>query len=493
MVLLLLLALQDTETVPRGIYLVPFEEYVKAQQTAESDSKGAKEMIDRVFGSKINTRDRKILLAGPNVVANRAVDFFPHQARGRISMYLASKAPDADSAGKLVASAIADFKASADAGVKSSEKLLAAAEDAQRKLGKPAPQPPRPGPPPAVKTSDPAKEGPAEQAFREAWFKMIEIHRFKSARDLVETKGSGLPADKRREFVAETEDHCKKFVRDAQDEFLKAMELNSRPMILRGLRPAEFERQFALPPEGEVIGTYPALDWSRKEAKALDRLRQAPQRGKLEEILPALDLVLAGMNEAEPLERTAENRWLRESWQIASGYVEEILRGIVSQARESSPEARVQLRQSADRVRARWSDAISKIPREAMTRNGAFGRPKQMQTIMEEFPVDPSDVDRADLDACFTADSPDQALTDVISSLSHVREQEGARISRDASRKLLTTLIAATSFRDLLAGKTPEEVTRGVGDLGKALTQAGGPIDAGRWGPKIEKIFTSFQ
>jgi hypothetical protein len=489
--LLVLFAAQETETVPKGqvhreAYALALEEVQKAQQSADNDPKGALDVIERVFNNpKISTKDRRLAFTGPGGTVLRTVDFFPHQARGRIQLYLAGQAKtDPQAASKLLAAAITDLKASVDAGVKSSEKLLAVAEESQKKLKmvKP-PDPPRESP----------KETAAEQSFREAWFKMIEDHRYKSARDSIDSKGGVLSPEKRRDFSLQTDEHCRKFVLEAQEEFVKAMENHPKPADLRGMNALDFARKFSVPAESEMVGTWPALEWSRKERAAFERLRQTEAHARLEEATPVLELLLAQMVGTEPLERSGENRWFKASNITGYRYLEEMIRGLIASAREGSPEARRAARDAAEKLRGRWSVSIAKLPRDFMTRNGVHDHSKPIALLMEEFPVDPSDLDKMDVDACFTADSPDVALEGMISSLTRLRDQQGARLSKDASRKLLTDLVAATALRDLLAGKSVDDEIKTLGELGRSLAQAGGPLDPARWGPKIERIFASLQ
>jgi hypothetical protein len=60
-------------------------------------------------------------------------------------------------------------------------------------------------------------------------------------------------------------------------------------------------------------------------------------------------------------------------------------------------------------------------------------------------------------------------------------------------RKLLTELAAATAVHELLAGKSAEEVAKGLQELGRSLTLAGGPVDPARWGPRVEKILEALK
>ena len=107
--------------------------------------------------------------------------------------------------------------------------------------------------------------------------------------------------------------------------------------------------------------------------------------------------------------------------------------------------------------------------------------------------MDSAEVDRIDLNACFLGTSPDLALEQVISDLSRIRDQQESRLSKDSSRKLLTLLVAATAAHEFLAGKSGDDVTKGLQEVGRSLVKAGGPVDPGLWGPRIERVFAGLK
>src|SRR5579859_1555890 len=222
LVALFLASFQDTEVVPRGqreAYAVALLEYEKAWNNLDSDPKQALQSINRLFQLKIEKKDRKIQLERPNGMLQKPFDFYPSYLRGRIRLALAKNDPD--NAQSYLTAALGDFKTYADAGVKASDDLLKSTRSLLDKLK--APKPPE----------TPAKVSAAEETFREAWFKQIEAHKYKAAHDFVDQKGTMLAADRKRDYVRDTEEECRKYVSGQLAAFAKAIEGSSRPPQLR--------------------------------------------------------------------------------------------------------------------------------------------------------------------------------------------------------------------------------------------------------------------
>jgi hypothetical protein len=477
----LLALLQDTETITRthgGGYQAAILEYDRAVFLTESDPKQALQILDRIFeNKKLDRKDRRLIFerpAGPT----KAMDFFPNQARGRVRLVLAKSDPD--NAASLVAGAVADLKASLDAGVRSSEELYRTAKTAQERLK-------------AVKPPEPPKENSAEKTVKDAWQKLIDDKKWKSAKDLAETKGAALTPESKKALLRDTEDRCRKAVAAVLDEYLKALEFNSRPPPLRQLKLVEFNKLFALPAEAELVVSVPELDWARKQRSVLERVRQTELNPKPEVALPILDDLIARTLETEAFDKGAEDWWFRSSGELTVRFLEEVVHGLVLRSKDAAPGESRKLRETAEKACSKWSEALSKIPKDFLSKNPIHDNPRRLAAFLDEFPVDSAEVDRIDLEACFLKASPDLALEQVISELSKVRDQQEARLSKESSRKLLTELVAATAAHELLAGKSADEVAKGLQEVGRSLSKAGGPIDPGLWGPKIERIFAALK
>ncbi|HLY12449.1 MAG TPA: hypothetical protein VKW04_24310 [Planctomycetota bacterium] len=476
-----LLALQETDIIARThreVYQTALSEYERAIAMTESNPGQALQLIDRVFETKrILTKDRRLIIERP-IAGNKTFDFFPNQARGRIRLVLAKSDPD--NAATLIAGAVADLKASVDAGVRSSEDLLRSARLAQERLK-------------TVKPPEPAKDNSAEKSLRESWQKLIDDRKWKSAKELLEAKGGALPADSMKALLRETEDRCRKSVAQALDEFLKSLQFNPRPPLLRQQKPADFAKSFALPPDAELVVRVPELDWARKERPLLERIRDSEFQPKAEIGMPLLEDLIQGMLETEPFEKSGEDWWFKASGQVAYHFLEEVVHGLALRSQSAAPADGRKLREAAEQATAKWSEGLAKLPKDFLARNPIHESPRRLAALLDEFPIDSVEVDQIDLNACFLGTSPDLALEQLISDLSKIRDQKESRLSKDSSRKLLSLLVAASSAHELLAGKTVEEVTKELQEVGRSLAKAGGPVDPALWGPRIEKIFAGLK
>jgi hypothetical protein len=493
---LLVLLPQDVDGINRThapAYRLAVRQYESAALVAESDPKRALDIVDQIFmNSEVNTKDRLVSLESPLGKYGKATEFYPHQARARAKLALARlELPNGDpkKAQALIQEAMGDLRKSVDSGVAKSKPILDAADQALKKL-RAVQKPPAPGTPslPAV----PAAETAAEKNLLDSWAQLIENRKYKSARDLVEQKGGFLPASKKSEYVARTEEACRKHVAESVDEFVKALELTPRPHALRSQFAQDFNRNFALPSDAEVVGSYPALDWSRKERTALEKVRAADLR-RPDQMLPVLDLLLPQIVASEPLEKTGVNRWFRASSQFTFHLMEELINAWVAQAKEETPERRRSLREEAQKLQARWSENQLRLPREFLARYPLQDRSRAFALLLEGFPVDLEELDRITIEACFTEDAPDAALERVIADLGKIRDQQGSRLSKPSQRKLFTELVAAQAALGFLEGKSVEMVTKEVQELGKPLPPLGGPSEPERWGPKIERVLLSLK
>ncbi len=312
---------------------------------------------------------------------------------------------DPENAASLVAGAVADLKASVDAGVRSSEEPYKNAKISQERLK-------------YVKPPEPAKEGSSDKAIKDSWQKLVDDKKWKSAKDLVESKGAALSPDVKKTLLRDTEGRCRKAVAAALEDYLKALEFNSRPPPLGQLKVLEFNKLFALPAETELVVSVPELEWARKDRLVLERVRQTELNPRAEVALPILDDLIARTLETEPFDKGGEDWWFRSSGELTVRFLGETVHGLVLRSKDAAPLEIRTLRETADKACSKWSEALSKIPREFLSKNPIHDNPKRLAAFLDEFPVDSTEVDKIDLEACFLGASPDLALEQVISELS---------------------------------------------------------------------------
>src|SRR5262249_30340142 len=149
------------------------------------------------------------------------------------------------------------------------------------------------------------------------------------------------------------------------------------PMLLRQVKPADFARLFALPPEADVVGATPGLPWARTERPLLDKIRLSDPRSDALESAPLLEALIAQTLAAEALDRTGENRWFKVSGQLTFHFVEDVLFNLAAMSKEATPERRQKLREAAEKCRSRWSEALARLPREVLLRNQVHENPRR--------------------------------------------------------------------------------------------------------------------
>ena len=97
----------------------------------------------------------------------------------------------------------------------------------------------------------------------------------------------------------------------------------------------------------------------------------------------------------------------------------------------------------------------------------------------------------SDLHSCFERFPVEPQLAAAEERLRKLAEQGGWTV--ESRRRLYTLQVAARSFRMFLLGKTEGEVALSVRDELEKLSHVGGPLEPGRFGPRIKKVFDSLR
>lgn len=477
--LLLALLAQDSHTIPKShktAYLKAVGDYDKALGLCEKDPGQAIELMTNILGnSKIDKHECRIRIERATADYTDWKDFFPYQLRGRARVKLAET--DAENAESLLQEAIKDFQESVKRNVKSSEPYL---NDARNRLEKLRQQ-----------KKNPSTPVNPEPAFEAEWLKLIGERKYKSAKQFVESQGGFLDDAKRKGYLQKTEDACAERVTELLNTFRARLELNAAPAELRKMKPNELEAIFALPDDAELVGSYPALQWSRKQREVLLRLRKLEKK---EEVLAIIDELLAQMVGSEPLGSREDSRWFRVAATIAFKYIEDLGKALVSASQTATPEARSELKKEAEGLGARWESAKSKLSKEFLAKNSWMDEHSNaLSDLIRKFPIDLAELDAVNLDSCLASASPEKALSEMEASLRKIWDEKGSSLSRQSSQKLLTLLIASSAMRRLLEGDSVEKVAEELRLFGKELSRFGGPLDPKRWGPKVEKVFTALR
>jgi hypothetical protein len=398
--------------------------------------------------------------------------FTPYQYRGRARLAQAARAStDAVTAVKLLAGAVEDFKKSVEAGVTSSEALLKEAETRQKASEAAATS--ATTAPPAAPAEDPVLK------FRPGWQRLIEQGQFRTALDVV-AKAAALPAADRKRFEDDTRRQCADAVVDALGKFRRGLGGIAAEADLTAMTGSEFARAFALPEPGELVDPAPAYAWAKSLAAAFQEIRGG--KAAPASLLPAA----AG---AAALAEKGEPQWLQAVEPLAFQGLRDAVRKEVDGARDARQAEREAARKRADALVAPWkafADALAPAVRQAAPAVADHGA--ELARLLEGFPADLKEVDAVDLAACFTAASPDAALGQVEQQLKALEGRTAPPPTVESRQKLYSRLVLAGALRALLAGKTEEEAAASLQAFGPKLKAAGGPEDAKRYGPRVEKV-----
>jgi hypothetical protein len=442
----------------------------EAADLVESDPRTAAEKLTEVID---NPRIRKVegllrIELRPSEYTT-PYEFTPCRYRGRARMAQAALAStDAVSAVRLLAGAVEDFKKSLEAGVQASEALLREAEIRQKAA--------QAEPPPAMtaRAEDPVLK------FKPGWQRLVEQGRYKAALAAV-AQAAALPAADRKRFEDDTRRQCSDAVVDALGKFRRSLGGIAAEADLTAMTGAEFARAFALPAPDELVDPPPAHAWAASLAAAFQEIRGG--KAAPAALLPAA----AG---AVPLAEAGEPQWFQAAEPLAFQGLRDAVRKEVDGARDARQAEREAARKRADALLAQWkafADALAPAFRQrtpAVADHGA-----QLAKLLEGFPAELKEVDAVDLAACFTATRPDAELEKAERQLKALEGRASPPPSVESRQRLYSRIVVAVALRSLLAGRTEDEAAAALQAYGPKLKAAGGPEDAKRYGPRVEKVF----
>src|SRR5205814_4822347 len=116
----------------------------------------------------------------------------------------------------------------------------------------------------------------------------------------------------------------------------------------------------------------------------------------------------------------------------------------------------------------------------------------QLGRIFDRFPADLADLEKINLDAVFSAESPDAELSRIEGLLSNL-ESKG-NLTLESRQRLYTLWITAGALRGLFGGKTEDAVATDLSGFRQKLRDAGGPGgDVKKYGPRVEKVFAALR
>ncbi|HLF92176.1 MAG TPA: hypothetical protein VJB14_01845 [Planctomycetota bacterium] len=487
--LLFLLCQQDRTALrtEKADYFPAIQKCKDGEGMIDSDPKTAIEKFDEVVNNpKLKWIECRLRVEERPSEYTAYYAFLPFQYRGRAKINLAKKS-DPDIAQKLLNEAVADLQRSAKEGVvegslkegvKSSDEFLKAAKaDLEAVVAKiKAASVP--------KTAGPAAVEPAIVKFRPAFLRLLDDLKFKAARDFIESEGKGLTDAEKKRFRDDAEAGCRTYLGEQALKLRRRITSDIRSIQdLQSLSAGELDASFAVPRPDDLVATHPAIEWARASLAAFEGVRS--RKNPAESLLAAAAAAIA-------VEPDGENQWFGTAMTVAFQGMRESVRGCVDRARDALLPERQKERTAADDLVKKWTDFAAKLDpkfRDAHPSVAAHG--KELAQLLAGFPVDLADVDKADLDACFAAASPEAALASIEKSLKGL--ESGKTVTRESRRKLYHLLFTATALRALVEGKTEDAAAAEAEAYGLELVKAGGPVETKKYGPRMEAVFSKLR
>lgn len=473
---ILLLSLQDPP--PQIIFRTEKAEYIpwinkckEAEGLLESDPRGAIERLDDILANaKLKKIEISVRIEERPAEYQPPYAFYPFQYSGRARLALARKS-DPEAAETILARAVEHLQKSFDGGIKSSEPYLKAAREELQKAKAAAAKPAPPAADPLAK-------------FKLPFDELLASHKYRSARAKIDKDGKDLTDAQKKSLADSAERACR--------AYLNGQVLNVRRNLvtlvrserdLLAMRDLEFADYFSLPPPDELAVTLPAYDWARAWLPVLKDV----QSGKA----PASSL-LGAAAAAVPLEEQGDKSWFEVTERIAFEHLRDAIRVEVDGARDEARADRDKRRQKAEARHAAWKDFAGKLdPKFRQRQKVVDDHDRELASLFAGFPADLAELEKIDLEACFAATSPEEALAQLDLKLA---ELEGrGRVSRESRQKLYTWRATAAALRGLLEGRGEDEVARGLEEYGPKLRAVGGPLDPGRFGPRVAAVLAKLR
>ncbi len=436
------LLLQAKETVPseeRSIYWAAYNDCRKAEKLIDAEPAAAVDRCSRIISdAKIRKRECLMRIEELKGVYTEWYEFFPLQYRARARAKIAESEKPADALKSLEA-ARTDLLESIKLGVEASRGHL---RDVESRIVR-------------VTVRD-----------------LVDRGQYRSAHDYV--SGSKLDAEERAREAADVERRCADAVARQLADYWQGLPAPLTAKRLAAVTAEEFDRRFRLPAGDPLVGELADLAWMRAFHAALAALHKEPSQAAAGAMLDAALAAEPGSERFSAAARLAHDAFM-ERW--AGG--RELDEAGVKRLRQEVEAALVRWNAFADAVKARrppgkTEEMLAELAGQLARVGFAYADPSQVDELQKA------------LDGAFTSEAPDHALTRVWMSLTLLLESE---LPRESRRRALSLAVAAGAMSHLLQGRTTEQAVAALSGEAKKLRDAGGPVEPGRYGPRVADVF----
>ncbi len=459
LLLFALLFAQDSHSIPKThkrTYTGAAENCRKAEKLVQPDPAEAVRLLTTIIDNKkIVKRECRLRIEMRSGTYSKWYDFHPYQFRGLAYLELAGKAPNRNARINLLEKAETDFAESVSRNLPSSKPELDKVRETLLALQK--------------EIIAEEKEPP----FRKDWEALTDDGRFTAARKHVEEKGGFLSAEKKKQYLSDTEKKCLEALRTATLSFYRALRDHPESAALSGMDASRFQSRFRLPSRSDLVKTSYGYTWCRSVLNTLDRLRRGG------DVLQAL---LTHGIEAIPLK--APLVFLEPlAWSIARNQVETLTK----KSRDAPARERETLRRKADGVQETWNQFTKKVQDSAMRGKLPV---RNFAPLFNRFPVEWKGAPALEtsIETALESKNPVEALASLEKDLSNMKK-EWDHLAIESRRDIVGHQITVGALRRLAALESVETTAEELEPFGKEWKSLGGSVPPDRFGPRVKEVF----
>jgi hypothetical protein len=471
----LALLLQQNRSVDRlekNDYYRPIMETKDAEPLIDSEPRTVVEKLDPIINNPklqkhIESRAR---MAEPTGGYGDYFNFLPYQFRGRARMNLAKAASDPEIGLKLAQGAVADLEESVRRGVAPSEEFLKAAK-AELEKAKAAVA--------SVKPPDPilpVREDPLVK-LRAAVAPHLAANRFKTARAVLEKEGKDVPAADKARLAEDVDRRCRTLLTEELFSLRRRFtRLDSITEIVE-ISNGAFDSLFSLPAPDELSVSDPTYQWAVSARGAFKAMQERKARG--DALLPAA-LAAAKLDDA---------LWFTKTEQLAYEDLQNAMSGLLTQAADLPKEKREPLKaKAAGLVDVYGKDFVAKLDPAFVKDHGDLKTHEaELKRLLGDFPRELSELAAINLESALAGGALESELLKQETELRRLEQIRTAAV--ESRRQVLSELVTVLALRALVAGKDEDAAAADARAFGSKLAALGGPLDAKRFGPRVEKVF----
>jgi hypothetical protein len=238
-----------------------------------------------------------------------------------------------------------------------------------------------------------------------------------------------------------------------------------------------FDSIFSLPAPDELSVSDPTYQWAVSARGAFKAMQERKARG--DALLPAA-LAAAKLDDA---------LWFTKTEQLAYEDLQNAMSGLLTQAADLPKEKREPLKaKAAGLVDVYGKDFVAKLDPAFVKDHGDLKTHEaELKRLLGDFPRELSELAAINLESALAGGALESELLKQETELRRLEQIRTAAV--ESRRQVLSELVTVLALRALVAGKDEDAAAADARAFGSKLAALGGPLDAKRFGPRVEKVF----